>query len=661
MEVSGKMIPRQMLTILLTMFGLAVLLAGQSPTGSMAFESTNSGSQPATGNEYASVIYASVIAGACPTPSFGPPTNYPVGQSPSFAATADFNHDGNLDLVSANSTNISVLLGDGLGGFGLATNFATGEGSNSIAIGDFNHDNNLDVATANASDFPENVSVLLGNGMGGFGAATNYTAGTTAYSVDTGDFNHDNNLDLVVANFNTADVSIFLGNGTGGFGTPTSFPAGMRPAWVSVGEFNGDTHLDLAVADIDTPAVMVLLGNGTGGFTAPTGYATDTELASVAVADVNHDMIQDLVTANSFARSLSILLGNGDGTFDDATNVAVPGFPLTVSVSDLNLDGNSDIATAEQNPSSLEVLLGDGAGGFSAPVSFQAGTFPRSVAFGDYNRDGGLDMATANSGSNDVSVLLNNCRPEATATPTITSTMTATGTATNTPVASATLTPTTAAATPTVASTATPCTISFSDVPVGSTFYSFVECLACRGIISGYADGTFRPGNEITRGQIAKMVSNAANINDDPGPQLFEDVDPANTFFTWINRLSNRGYMGGYPCGGEGEPCGGDNRPYFRPFANATRGQLAKIVSNAAGIGGTPTGQFYADVLEEHPFYAWIMRLTQLGVMGGYPCGGEGEPCDDAYRPYFRPFSNVTRGQSSKIAANTFFPNCKTR
>ncbi|HKP52646.1 MAG TPA: FG-GAP-like repeat-containing protein [Chloroflexia bacterium] len=648
------MIPRRMLTTFLMMLGLMMLLAGQSPTGSMAFGSINIDSPQATRN-----LYASVSGGACPTPSFGPPTNYAVGQSPSFAATADFNHDDNLDLVSANNTDISVLLGNGLGGFGTATNFATGDGSNSIAIGDFNHDDNLDVATANASDFPENVSVLLGNGTGGFSPATNYTAGTTAYSVDTGDFNHDNNLDLVVANFNTADVSIFLGNGTGGFSAPTNFPAGTRPAWVSVGEFNGDTHLDLAVADINTPAVMVLLGNGTGGFSAPTGYATDTELASVEVADVNHDMIQDLVTANSFARSLSILLGNGDGTFDAATNVTMPGFPLTVSVSDLNLDGDPDLAVAQQNPSSLEVLLGDGAGGFSAPVSFQAGTFPRSVAFGDYNRDGGLDMATANSGSNNVSVLLNNCHPEATATPSATASATASSTSTST--ATATITPTTVAATPTVEATATPCTISFGDVPVGSTFYPFVECLACRGIISGYGDGTFHPGNEITRGQIAKMVSNSANINDDPGPQMFEDVDITNTFYTWINRLANRGYMGGYPCGGEGEPCGGDNRPYFRPFSNATRGQLAKIVSNAAGIGGTPTGQFYADVLEDHPFYVWIMRLTGLGVMSGYPCGGEGEPCDEDNRPYFRPFSNVTRGQASKIVANTFFPNCESR
>jgi photosystem II stability/assembly factor-like uncharacterized protein len=246
------------------------------------------------------------------------------------------------------------------------------------------------------------------------------------------------------------------------------------------------------------------------------------------------------------------------------------------------------------------------------------------------------------------------------ATATTTSTATRTATATS-PAASPTTSPTSPASTATSVATATPCNVTFTDVPSDHTFYSFIRCLACRGIISGYSDGTFKPGNEITRSQIAKMVSNAAGLENDPGPQIFEDVDPSHTFYAWINRLSQLGYMGGYPCGTiPEEPCGAENRPYFRPFANATRGQLAKIVSNTAGVGGTPTGLYFTDVPEDHPFYTWIMRLTNLGVMGGYPCGGEGEPCDDQNRPYFRPYNNVTRGQASKIVANTFFPGCQT-
>jgi hypothetical protein len=210
--------------------------------------------------------------------------------------------------------------------------------------------------------------------------------------------------------------------------------------------------------------------------------------------------------------------------------------------------------------------------------------------------------------------------------------------------------------------TPTPCVLSFSDVPPTHTFYAFVRCLACRDVISGYADGTFRPGNNVTRGQLSKMASNALGFSEDPGAQIFEDVPPGSTFYDFIGRLTNRTIMSGYPCGGPGEPCGPGNLPYFRPNANATRGQTAKIISNAASIEDPVSGQRFEDVPPSHPFYLWIERLAAYDIIGGYPCGGPGEPCNPpANRPYFRPGNNVTRGQSSKIVANTFYPNCITR
>jgi hypothetical protein len=203
------------------------------------------------------------------------------------------------------------------------------------------------------------------------------------------------------------------------------------------------------------------------------------------------------------------------------------------------------------------------------------------------------------------------------------------------------------------------CQLQFSDVPNSNTFYPFVRCLACLGIVSGYADGTFRPNNDVTRGQLAKIVSNAASFSESPDPQIFEDVPASNTFYEWINRLARRGHMSGYPCGGVGEPCL-SGMPYFRPFANATRGQTSKIVSNAAGFAELATSQTFEDVRPNHTFYQEIQRLASRSIMGGYECGRPTEPCvPPNNRPYFRPQNNVTRGQSAKIVANTFFPNCQ--
>jgi hypothetical protein len=143
---------------------------------------------------------------------------------------------------------------------------------------------------------------------------------------------------------------------------------------------------------------------------------------------------------------------------------------------------------------------------------------------------------------------------------------------------------------------------------------------------------------------------------------MFQDVPSGSTFFDFVGRLASRGYIGGYPCGGPGETCvPPGNLPYFRPNANATRGQIAKIVSNTAGFNEPATGQAFEDVAPASTFYDFVERLALRDVMSGYPCGGPTEPCQPPEnRPYFRPNINATRGQSSKIIVNTFFPSCVT-
>jgi hypothetical protein len=239
----------------------------------------------------------------------------------------------------------------------------------------------------------------------------------------------------------------------------------------------------------------------------------------------------------------------------------------------------------------------------------------------------------------------------ATATPATSSTSTSTSTATS-------VLPTATSGLPTVEPTI--CTLQFSDVPVGSTFYAYIHCLACRGIINGYPDGTFKPNNDVTRGQLSKIVSNAAGFSDSQTTQLFQDVPVNSTFFQFIGRLASRGYIGGYICGGNGEPCVPPaNLPYFRPNNNATRGQISKIVSNAAGFIDPPSGQQFQDLPVGSTYYTYTYRLVTRNVMQGYACGGSGEPCiPPANLPYFRPNNNATRGQTSKIVGNTFFPDC---
>jgi hypothetical protein len=212
---------------------------------------------------------------------------------------------------------------------------------------------------------------------------------------------------------------------------------------------------------------------------------------------------------------------------------------------------------------------------------------------------------------------------------------------------------------PTATPPVTACQIQFPDVPSTHPFYQFVRCLACRSILGGFSDGTFRPGANITRGQLSKVVANAAGFTEERGEHSFEDVPPGSAFHQFVERMYSRGIISGYACGGSGEPCL-SGKPYFRPNANATRGQIAKIVSNAAGFSDDPGGQNYADIAVGSTFHTWVNRLSNRGAISGYACGGADEPCGAGNLPYFRPNANATRGQVAKIVSNTFFPNCQT-
>jgi hypothetical protein len=208
-------------------------------------------------------------------------------------------------------------------------------------------------------------------------------------------------------------------------------------------------------------------------------------------------------------------------------------------------------------------------------------------------------------------------------------------------------------ATPAVSPTpaGVPCP-AFGDVHDSDYFYQAVSYLVSMRVISGYGDCTYRPYNATTRGQMVKIVAGGFALPVyTPPVYTFADVPPGNPFYTFIETTARAGIVSGYSCGAlPGEPCDSLNRPYFRPGAPVTRGQLAKIVAGAAGWASLiPASPSFADVSATGPFYPFIEAAYCHGVINGYVCGGLGEPCDSGNRPYFRQFSNSNRGQIAKI------------
>src|SRR5262249_27092331 len=132
----------------------------------------------------------------------------------------------------------------------------------------------------------------------------------------------------------------------------------------------------------------------------------------------------------------------------------------------------------------------------------------------------------------------------------------------------------------------TSCASQFSDVHPSDYFAVPVQYLACHGVISGYADNTFRPYSNTTRAQQAKIVVLGFGLplsTPPAGQYTFTDVPPDFPFFDVVETAYAAGIVTGYGCGGSGEPCDAQHRRYFRPYAEVTRGQLAKMVALAAG------------------------------------------------------------------------------
>jgi Domain of unknown function (DUF4347)/FG-GAP-like repeat/RTX calcium-binding nonapeptide repeat (4 copies)/Calx-beta domain len=344
--------------------------------------------------------------------TFGAATNFGVGTNPRGINLGNFNADTFPDLVvtNQNSDNISILLGNGTGGFGTATNFATVLSPLYVTSGLFNNDNFSDLALVNGTS--STVSILLADGTGGFYVANDFNVGLNPVSIGIGNFNADTFLDLAVVNANpqgaSGSVSILLGNGSGSFGFATNFNVGGVPSDVVVGNFDADNLPDLAVANSLSNDVSILLGNGTGGFGAATNFGAGQNPNSIATGDFNGDTFLDLATVNSGTNNVSILLGNGTGGFGEATNVSAgAGAGLSDLVAkDFNGDNKLDLALA-YGSNGATILVGNGNGSFSTPVNFTAGTSPTSIISGDFNADTLPDLAVSNNGSNNVSILLN--------------------------------------------------------------------------------------------------------------------------------------------------------------------------------------------------------------------------------------------------------------
>jgi hypothetical protein len=338
-----------------------------------------------------------------------------VGAGAAAIAAGDFNGDGILDFVTSNAggsngtapipATITVGLGKGDGTFSVTT-IATGIGGSGIAVGDFNKDGKLDIVLANT---PANVvSLFLGNGDGTFQPEVDFAVDPNPNNISIADVNNDGNLDLLVTHgtfavhggiASSSRIAVLLGKGDGTF-QPAQFATGpnnVLPVALAVADYNGDGNLDFIVGDALSGAQTPYFGTGTGAFSSAP-FVGDNATFWIASGDFNGDGKPDAVASDAacvtspvFVSCIRTFLNNGFGSGFLIKDTQTPRTAQFIATGDLDGDGVLDVVYSNAF-NIISTMKGNGDGTFQPGVDYVSGEGTTHLVVADLNNDGAPDI-----------------------------------------------------------------------------------------------------------------------------------------------------------------------------------------------------------------------------------------------------------------------------
>ncbi len=129
----------------------------------------------------------------------------------------------------------------------------------------------------------------------------------------------------------------------------------------------------------------------------------------------------------------------------------------------------------------------------------------------------------------------------------------------------------------------------FSDT-ANSAAKNKIEKLAALGVLAGYPDGTFKPDNNITRAEFAKIACILAGLKSSGdilknSPSKFSDVKAGEWFTGWVNLAVSQGYMKGYPDG------------TFKPQSNISNAEVLTVLCRLLGYNDNLPGEWPIEYL----------------------------------------------------------------